>query len=315
MSIEQVAHLLQRVGLAEKRILITGASGWLGRETLSLLRRVLDDDFSKVVTLSSSAAKAFTVGGENYVAKSMYDLETAGGFEVIIHLAFLTQDRLVEIGDENYSQRNRLITETISKICLHSQPEYLFLGSSGVADAATYQDLKSHSKRIYADLKSESEEDLTKLAEAQGFGIEIGRIWSVSGNQIKEPQKYALGDFILQAKFTGNIEIKSKSEVRRTYINAQEMMGIYLLRLLSGETGVMDSGGYKVTMEELARSVLAVLNPSGVIKTQRDSAAVEPDNYFPRNSDFNDYATTCQVQLLDIEEQIRITADSLAFRD
>lgn len=311
MPAVELSRLLQGASAPVQKILLTGASGWIGRETISILKPILGDEFSSRVTMAGSRDAIIVVDEHTHHVQRLQDISTDQKFDVVIHLAFLTQDRVIELGADEYSRQNRDLTSTVYHLCQKTNAEYVFLASSGAADPQVWADYEDPSKKLYGQLKMDEEELFQTL---EGAFVEVGRIWSISGGQIQKPQKYALGDFIIQAKSTGDIEMHTAKPIERAYVDAGEMMKVFILNLLKGGTGIIDSGGFQTSLQNLARLVLNEFHPEGNLVLPNESSTGGGDIYVPNVVPFNHLAQTLGVDLSSLEEQIRTTAKAQSFR-
>jgi len=311
MAVAELSRLLQGASAPIQRILITGASGWIGRETISILKPILGDDFSHRVTLSGSRDAIIVVDAHTHHVRRLQDINADQKFDVVIHLAFLTQDRVLELGADEFSRQNRDLTSMVYHLCQKTGVEYIFLASSGAADPQVWADYKDASKKLYGQLKMDEEELFQSL---EGAFVEVGRIWSVSGAHMQKPEKYALGDFIIQAKSTGKIEMHTAAPVERAYVDAGEMMSVFLLNLLKGGTGTIDSGGFKTSLQNLAKLILNDIHPGGKLILPPESSTASDDIYVPNLVPFNNLAQSLGINLSSLEEQIRTTAKGQSFR-
>lgn len=311
MQEAELSRLLQSPSAPIQKLLITGASGWIGRETISVLKHILGDDFSHQVTLAGSRDAIIVVDDHTHHVIRLQDIDSDQKFDLVIHLAFLTQEKVHELGADEFARQNRDLTSTVYHLCQRVDAEYVFLASSGAADPQVWADYKNPSKKLYGQLKMDEEELFQSL---DGVFVQVGRIWSVSGGQMQKPEKYALGDFIIQARTKGNIAINSGGVVERAYVDAGEMMTVFILNLLKGGTGLIDSGGFKTSLQNLARLVLKELQPEGKLILPSHSAVAEDDIYLPNLVPFNNLAQRFRVNLSSLEEQIRTTAKGQSFR-
>ncbi len=311
MSVAELSRLLQGASAPIQRILITGAAGWIGRETISILKPILGDDFSHRVTLAGSRDAIIVVDDHTHHVERLQDIATDQKYDVVIHLAFLTQDKVVELGADEFSRLNRDLTSSVYHLCQRSGVEYVFVASSGAADPQVWAGYKDPSKKLYGQLKMDEEELFQSL---DGVFVQIGRIWSVSGGQMQKPEKYALGDFIIQAQSTGNIEIHSAAIVERAYVDAGEMMKVFIQNLLKGRGGTIDSGGFKTSLQNLAQLILNQIHPEGRLILPQESPTQADDIYVPNLAPFNHLAQSLGVELSSLEEQIRNTAKAQSFR-
>ena len=313
MALAKISEILRKEPLSFKRILITGASGWIGRETIALLQEVLGDQFSHRVTLAGSRDSTVSIAGVTTHVRKLFDINIEEHFDAVIHLAFLTQEKANMVGAEEFIRLNREISEFVHRLCQQSHVEHLLVASSGAADPIVLTAFQDPAKRLYGELKRDSEELFSGLSNHSHIKVEICRIWSISGSHFLTPTKYALGNFIEQAKSTGNIHLANPAVVRRAYIDAGEMMGVLLIDLIKGGGRLVSSGGFETSLQQLARLVLKEFNPSGRVIVPIETDEHQDDIYAPNVEPFNLLAKNYGVELSSLEEQIRITARSKIF--
>lgn len=313
MALAKISDVLSQESLPYGRILITGATGWIGRETIALLQRSLGDTFDHQVTMTGSSDSTIVINGLTHQVRKLFDINPDEHFDTVIHLAFLTQEKANILGAEDFVRLNREISDFVYKLSSQSHVGQVLVASSGAADPKVLSAFKDPAKRIYGELKRESEELFAQLRNHGRTKVEICRIWSISGSHFLTPTKYALGNFIEQAKSTGNIHLANSAVVRRTYIDTGEMMGVFLLDLLKGGGQLISSGGFETTLQDLARLVLDEINPSGEVFSPQQTLGHEEDIYTPDVKPFNALAIKYGVALSDLSEQIRTTATSNVF--
>ncbi|HUW88520.1 MAG TPA: NAD(P)-dependent oxidoreductase [Candidatus Paceibacterota bacterium] len=313
MALAKITDVLTQESLPYGRILITGATGWVGRETISLLQGTFGDKFEHRVTLAGSRDSKFVLNGFTYHVRRLFDINPDEDFDTVIHLAFLTQEKANILGAEDFARLNREISDFVYTLSYRSNVSRILVASSGAADPKVLSAFKDPAKRLYGELKRESEELFVELRNHRRAKVEICRIWSISGRHFLTPTKYALGNFIEQAKSTGNIHLANTAAVRRAYIDAGEMMGVLLLNLLKGPGQLISSGGFETTLQDLARLVLDEINPSGEVFLPKQTHGHEEDIYTPDVKPFNAMALEFGVALSDLSKQIRTTATSSIF--
>ena len=311
MPVAELSKLLRGPSAPIQKILITGASGWIGRETIARLQPILGEEFSHRVTLAGSRNTNIVVNGRAHQIQGLFDLDPTQEFDFVVHLAYLTQEKVDTLGTYEFSRQVNRITSFVHQLCTQTPVKYVFVASSGAADPQVWGNYKSPSKKTYGRLKRESEALFKSLNYAR---VEIGRIWSISGSQLQNHQKYALSDFIIQAKSTGNIQMHASSLVERAYVDAGEMMEVFILNLLKGGTGILDSGGFKTSLQDLARLVLKEFHPEGELVLPSEGSFAEKDIYVPNVGQFNELAGHLGVKLSSLEDQIRTTAKALSSR-
>ncbi len=313
MALAKIADVFVQESLPSGQILITGATGWVGRETIALLQRSLGGGFNRHVTLAGSRDSTIVVNGQTLHVRRLFDISSEEHFETVIHLAFLTQEKANILGAEDFARLNREISDFVYRLSDRSHVSQILVASSGAADPAVLDVFKDPAKRIYGELKRESEELFAQLRDHDRTKVEICRIWSISGSHFLTPTKYALGNFIEQAKSTGSIHLANSALVKRAYIDAGEMMGVLLLDLFKGPGRLISSGGFETTLQDLARLVLDEINPRGEVFLPEQTHEHEEDVYAPNVEPFNIVAAKFGVALSGLSEQIRTTATSSIF--
>ena len=313
MALAKISEVLSQEPLPNGRILITGATGWVGRETISLLQGIFEKEFEHRVTLAGSRDSTIVVNSQTHHVRKLFDINPDERFDTVIHLAFLTQEKANILGTEDFSRLNREISNFVYTLSRRSHVSQVLVASSGAADPTVLSTFKDPAKRIYGELKRESEELFAELKNHHHAKVEICRIWSISGSHFLTPTKYALGNFIEQAKATGNIHLANSAAVKRAYIDAGEMMGVLLLDLLKGTGQLISSGGFETTLQDLARLVLDEINPSGEVFLPKQTYGHEEDIYAPDVKPFNAMALEFGVALSDLSGQIKTTATSSIF--
>jgi nucleoside-diphosphate-sugar epimerase len=289
-----------------KKIVVFGASGWLGRECISLLSNTLKNNFSSTVTLIGSTNKTIQVNKQNYHVISIDSPVLQSNVDLIINLAFITQEKLEKFGAEQYINLNQELRKKIHNFIYESQPKYVYYSSSGAADADFIAETKSESKKIYGYLKLDSETELMKLSQDLNFNLLINRIWSVTGLQIQDYSKYAVGNFIYQALSTKKIEIKSNSQILRTYIDAEDLLQVCFNELLINKFSLLNSGGFQTTLFDLASLILNIVGSA----TSPISSTIEKqpgDDYVSKDFKLNELALIQGLKLQSLEKQIRNT--------
>ena len=301
------ARALAAQALGNDRVLVTGASGWLGRTALDLLAPL------GLPTLAvASRARIIRVGDCEIECRVWEDREVAAfAPTVVLDCAFLTRDRVADMPLGDYVAANRTLTERLVYATQLAGVRLALTISSG---AAVYPH-DALDRRVehnpYGYLKREAEHRLAQAAAESGAVPVVARAWSISGAHVQKPQGYALGSMILAAA-SGAIRITARHPVFRRYVLAEELLA---LGIAEGSVGpaTIDSGGELVEMAELAARIAAVQCPDAVIS--RDEADPrEPDNY---HSDGQDWEMRCQrwdLASASLGRQIEITARGVVGR-
>ncbi len=292
------------------RIVVFGASGWLGRECISLLSSNLQKNFSSKVVLIGSSNRSIKVNQQNYEITSIDDLGHQKNVDLVIDLAFITQEKLEQLGETQYIHLNQELRRKIHDFIYESKPEYVYFSSSGAADIDFMNVTKSNSKKIYGELKLASETELKEISQDLDCNLLINRIWSVTGLQMQDYSKYAIGNFISQTLSTNEIKINSSDQVLRSYIDAEDLFKVCFNELFLNKYTLLNSGGFQTTLFDLASLVLKVLGSStaqipNLIK--KDSG----DDYVSKDFKLNEFALKQGLKLQSLEDQIRNTLKAI----
>ncbi|MBE7191644.1 MAG: NAD(P)-dependent oxidoreductase [Gordonia polyisoprenivorans] len=261
--------------LADRRLLVLGASGWFGRTAMAMSEGL-------PVLAVGSRARTFRVL-DREIRCEAWDEERILEFAPtdVVDCAFLTRDRVTSVGLGDYVAMNRELTSRARWTTRLDSVHRLLTISSGAAvhpvDALT----TPLEQNPYGFLKREAEEQLRTDAEETGCAIAIVRAWSVSGPFVRIARSYALSDMVLQAR-KGRIAIRADHPVLRRYVAVEDLLAVGLSSAQNAVTTV-DSGGRLVEMSELAELVSeAVGGPVEIsrpplVDTRVDDYAAEPE--------------------------------------
>lgn len=298
-------------GLQGKRIVITGASGWIGRTALDLLLSVLGPErFAAQVHAFGSAARDLEVGpGVIARQRPLTELAELEPEEtILLHLAYLTKDR-AEVMDENaYISANLQLRQQVLAALDAIDVMAVFVASSGAAYREDDPDAPS-AMRSYGKLKREDEDAFSAWAQERQRRAVICRIFSVSGPFINKPETYALASFILDALAGRPITIKAKRPVFRSYVAVRELLTLVFTLLTEASEGVVrfDSGGKVLEMEGIAAKVAELISP---VPVQRESfdAGLPADMYVGASEPYRELLASCGLESLPFEQQVLETA-------
>ena len=301
------------MSIKSKGILISGASGWLGKEVISLIgeEKVFGYSPSSLRLLSSDGRSISLANGKEFLtsrfieAQDEYDSNSPDGF---IHLAFLTRDKLKTFKVSEYIRINM---ELISKACQQierSKPKWIVLVSSGAIYNRRSGEIENNiEENPYGFCKRLEELLLCDAAKKVGANIVIGRLWGASGKQMQPNREYALSDFIESARLQNDIRINSGGEVFRRYVDAGEFMEVLIKLAISGDSRVIDSGGDIVEIADLSRLVADHFPGTSV---SRSEVSTDIDDYYPKSEEFAELAKTLGVKLSTIKDQVGRTVES-----
>lgn len=306
----------QRIAKGEQRFLVVGGGGWISRALLDRLDRALGKAVASRVTVLGSSARTLTLASG--ATLQCQDLAVADppspGRWVVMHNAFLTRDKVAAMDGQAYLDQNRAVRGRVMALIEALQPEAVFLPSSGAAYAGEALDFEANP---YGALKVEEEQALETLRTTLGFTLVLARIFALSGRFINKPELYAIADMIAQADRTGEVSVKARLPVYRSYLDVEDLIGLVLDRALlaGGGTERFDATGAEaVEMSALARRVLRLAgHPEGVVHRQLADADGE-DRYLGDPSAIGSMFKAAGLPPLDLDAQIANTRDHLRSR-
>lgn len=278
------------------RVVITGATGWMGREVLDRLSRTRP----KIQVLPvASMARRLETGSRTYqIHEWSHAYISEWRPTIAVHLAFLTREAESTMSTAEYERRNHELTEAAAH--LYSIPELraAVIASSGAAIQAKGQ--------IYGDLKARDEKIFTELSNRTGLPTVISRIWSVSGAFCTKPDLFALFDLIEQTRNRSRVHIRARSEVWRRYVDAGEFLEVCVSAAGVGANQVIDSAGPLVEIEHLAHVIQDALGERKQIV--REPLTQPPDRYFTDSQTMESWSDRLGIPLASLVEQVRRSA-------
>jgi nucleoside-diphosphate-sugar epimerase len=293
------------------RVIVTGAAGWIGRATLDLLRSTLgEEDFHRRVLAYGSSSRVIELSDGRLVEQrplcNLQELDQTP--TVLLHLAFLTKDRVAGAREEDYCRQNRSLSATVLGALNKIGTDSVFVASSGAARHAA-DPSASPSMQLYGSLKQEDERSFAGWAKRSGKRAVICRIFALSGPYINKHETYALASFIRNALAGEAIEIRSSQIVRRSYVAIRELMSLVFALLLDGSSGCtqFDSGGVPMEMQEIAEAVAAALGPVTIRRPQLQTDS--PDEYFGDSTTYDQLLAANGVESVPFRQQVLETAE------
>lgn len=299
-----------------RRIVITGAGGWIGRATLDLLVRCLGHDTARErVRCFGSQRRQIELAPHIHFQQLPLELigELSSCPTLVLHLAFLTKDKVAGMFEEEYRRANRELSLTLRQSLDAIGADRLFLASSG---AAAFADDRNASAdlRTYGQLKRDDEILFAAWANgAPSRRAVTTRIFNLSGPFINKQGTYALAGFIRDALNGRPISVKATRPVVRSYVAIRELMSVVFGEILAkrGDPVVQfDSGGMPIEIGELARCVSESLGPVAI---DRDPISwIRADHYVGDGRRYGDLLATHGVEAVELGDQILETAAFLA---
>lgn len=232
------------------RVLILGAGGWFGQTTINLLPPA-----TSILAIASSQRGNLQTWNDSQIQ----DFAPT----IVLNFAFLTRERVAIEGESKFRAINEELTRHFVHAASLPQVRAALTISSGAAVTEPHLP--------YGEMKLKEEEQALALISSTR-SIVIGRVYSVSGPYVRRPRDYAFSDFILQAQ-SGSVDITANRPVYRRYVSIEDYLTVCLMQLLSGWSGVIDSGGELVEIGDLARRIVQLVNPTAKIQREKQSTS------------------------------------------
>lgn len=305
-------HVSEALRKSDWRIIISGATGWLGRATLDLLQQSLSSDFSSRVLCFGSRARTIPLPGGNVIEQQ--PLSALASIPLhptfFLHFAFLTKDRAEHMDETDYREANERIRRTVLDALDPVGCEGLFVASSGAAHVADDENAPA-AMRLYGQLKRDDEREFASWAEDRARTAVIARIHNLSGPHINKTTSYALACFILDGLAGRPIAVRASHEVWRGYVAVRELMSLVVAMLLEGLPGAVcfDTGGEAIELGALARAVAAQLENPPIVRPADTSGT--PDRYLGDAVTYRSLLDRHRISAVGIEQQISETIDFL----
>ena len=301
------AALARRLRDGDERIAVTGATGWLGRVTLDILREALGPEGVER-RVSAYASRARRVDGIDVRAlPTLRDADPAP--DVILHYAFARRELVAEQGLEPYVTGNLEVSlHVLAALSRGGVRGFFYTSSGAVYDAAggLETDLRANP---YGALKHLDELAFAAACRTAGTGCAIARVFNVSGPHLAKPRLFALGDLVLRAQAGEPLVVKARHPVRRSFVAAADVAALGLSLALAGEDACFDTAGERVVeLGELAELVREhVADATLPIRRDYDPRAAAHE-YVGQAGEMTALARRHDLPLASLEQQIRDTA-------
>jgi UDP-glucuronate decarboxylase len=301
----------ERLSSGSWRIVVVGAGGWLGLATLEMLHGLMGPDFHRRVVCFGSNARRLPLRGG--VAVDQQPLEALASLpsapSLVLHLAFLTQEKAKAMPREAYVAANRAISDQVVSALDAIGAEGVFFPSSGAVYLVD-QPAAERSKQLYGSLKLEDEDRFAAWGADRGAGVVVARVFNLSGPYINKQSSYALACFITDALAGRPIAIRAARPVLRSYVAISELMSVVMGALTGPTPGsiVFDTAGDAVyEMAQIAQVVGSVLDhDKGVDRPALQDGDI--DRYVGDGTTYGRLRRLNRVTPIGFAEQVRETA-------
>jgi UDP-glucuronate decarboxylase len=308
--------LADSVRASSCNFVVTGASGWLGKATLEMLRQALGADFAtRVTALGSRQSQISFADGQTCPVQALLEWQLPLGQPVIIfHYAFLTKDKVGGISTEEYVARNEAISRGVRAWIEAGNVRGVVMPSSGAVYDFLHTKSRDPAALLYGQLKYNDEIAFSATCEANSTGLLIPRVFNLSGPYINKFDSYALASFIFQILSARPVTIHARRPVIRSYYFIGDLIELCLQLLFkqtTSKTECFDVAGEEVVeLSELSQRVAAVLadrSPMFVQRLPMLENAVE-DLYVGNRKRIEELETYLGIRPMPLDAQISATS-------
>lgn len=302
------AHIATALQATPQRIVVTGASSWLGRATLDLLQDALGQAFKVRVVCFGSRRAEINLSPTRVIEQRPLSELCALPRQptLLLHFAFLGKERAEAMLEAEYRATNHAIRQSVLDALDPIGVEAAFIASSGAAHHAE-DTTASPAMRLYGALKRDDEHAFASWAEASCTNATIARIFNMSGPHINKLDSYALSSFLRDALAGGPVMVRARHDVRRSFVAIRELMSLVFALLLEQRPGVtrFDSGGDDIELDALAEMIASSLG----CPVERPALRTgPPDIYLGDDKTYRRLLARHRIASVPLAEQIAETA-------
>lgn len=247
---EAVQAAFERVLKPSTRLAVTGATGWLGSALVGMaIRAGLTADNGRLRVYASRSGQLSVEGGPVLNLEALGEAEPlAGEGWTVAHFAALGKERTAELSPTDFlAQSQALQRAAIRLIAAADRPELIFASSGAVyGPGGTPPTL---AEEPYGHVKGLHETSLADWTRANGARLAICRVFNVGGPCGNKLDLYALSSLIRAALAGGDVPIRARGAVFRSYVHVEELMAVLAHQAqnaLPGMTRPFDSAGPEV---------------------------------------------------------------------
>jgi len=274
------------------RILVLGPTGWFGRTALEL-----SFPSSAALHLVGSFQRDVRVG-EKTLTVHEWDERQVERFspDIVLDFAYLTRSWISEMGLAEYRARNEILAERLEWAARLRSVRTVVTISSG---AAVQPELDP-----YGEGKRNIEFALTAASKSSSTNLGVLRAWSVSGGFVRNPNQYALSSFVKQGLDSGTIQVSADRMVYRRYCAVEELLAVGLHLAHRHSHTLLESGGEKLEMFEVAQKVAEQIQGAKVVLEHPNRDSRDSDDYSSDNESWIAGIREAQLIPMTIEQQI-----------
>tara|TARA_B100000579_G_scaffold219129_1_gene179204 strand:+ start:3400 stop:4308 length:909 start_codon:yes stop_codon:yes gene_type:complete len=296
--------------LNNRKIILTGATGWLGKNAIYEYQKIYGyENLYNSVILIGSREREFELFKDKKPLH-IYDLTKLNSIDSassLLHLAFLTREKISNFGRERYVLECQKISKTVENFISRNPSIPIITISSGVASLL---DKKNTIYDEYALLKKQ-EEIIWRKYSKNRLSL-VFRLYAATGMFMPNPERFALGDFLLSSLAGNRLKIKSRKKVLRSYVHLGTLMNLcWRILHFPSEVG---TGFFRYNA---CTDKIDILNLAKLISSNWDlpfpeeeiDYSLNPDDYTADSAEFIDLLSKFSLESPSLMSQIIETAN------
>ena len=262
-----------------KNLLIYGASGWLGRQTINY---ILKNNVDLNLVLVSSKDIDLRFSNMKYKSISYSDFQNLKNqnFDFFLNYGFLTQEKIGKMKKEDYLYATNEIINSYSNFMEKNYIKKSLLTSSG----AVYWK-GTNKENLYTTQKLQQEREFKSINAQLNSDYIIARIFGVIGSQYDFNKNYAFTSFIKSGMKRESISINSKHKVLRSYLYFENLLEYFFN--LDHKNLTIDAWDDNFDIYELALKIAEIYDVKVNVSDEYFSSE-EVDKYISTDNKFKE---------------------------
>jgi nucleoside-diphosphate-sugar epimerase len=266
--------------LPSSSITVTGATGWLGKELINILTSLNLENLE--LDLISSSEQEIEVNKKKFKT-NIFTKNRSIETDIYFDFAFLTREKILTLGKDRYIEMNKSIIDNSIDLIQLKHPKTVILASSGAVYSQGCNNFKEDNN-LYSELKLMQEEKIRATCDDIGINLIVTRIFNLSGNGINKINTFAIAELISRAFQNQKLHIRSNYLVYRRYCDISQLLNLLLKLHEINFSGIIDSGGIKIELRDLARTIVKQLGSYSELDFSDIGKDSSPDDYFSKSN-------------------------------
>jgi nucleoside-diphosphate-sugar epimerase len=283
---------------------VVGGDGWVARTAIAHLLKNAKIQPENIEVYGSFERDAVPIDERVFRIKEWNPKAEIAPVSLFVPTAFQTIEAFSKYSESDFIAVNRDLIDKAKRYIKLNSPKRCILFSSGIVSMPLISSSEANAHSVYQALKLEEEQELRLQCEMSGTKLLICRLFNASGRYIKKVENYAIANFIYQAITEGRIHLHNPGRVWRRYADLGQIFEVCLNMSSEESFKLIESGGEKVELHDLAQRVAWNLN----VQFQSNlKDGFEEHHYYSVANEFEAVALSQGIKLMDLNEQITQT--------